>query len=112
LPLKYLAALFSAGNLDVMKTVMKKLVAVRWFKRAQELDDIEGDQVRRILAEAQLSPEDAEAIYQLTALCTVNERYVFPPIQREEAIAAGGAPTCCSPEMCKGSCGLGYVQPP
>jgi len=45
------------------------------------------------------------AIYAMTALPTVYERFVLPPIQREEAIEGS-----CSPELCKGECGIGFVQ--
>ena len=41
----------------------------------------------------------------MTALPTVYERFVLPPIQREEAIESS-----CSPEACKGETGIGFVQ--
>lgn len=108
LPMKFLSALFSAGNVDVIQEVMKKQMAVRYFKRAQELDDVDEAKVAQVLREAQLSPEHAEAIYQLTTLCGPNERYVMPPIQREEAIESTG----CSAESCRGQCGLGQTEAP
>ncbi|MCC6697165.1 MAG: nitrate reductase subunit beta [Candidatus Hydrogenedentes bacterium] len=111
LPLRYLAALFSAGNEDIVRTVMKKQMAVRYFKRAQDVDDIDPEQVKRVLREAHLTAEQAETIYTLTALGSLENRYVMPPIQREEAIEGAGGPGC-SPELCKGTCGLGAVQPP
>ena len=107
LPLRYLARLFSAGNVETIETVMKKLIAVRYFKRAQSVPDAEPDLVRRILHEARLGEEEAEEIYAMTALPTVHERYVMPPIQREEAL-----PPSCGPELCKGTCGLGSLQGP
>jgi len=107
LPMKYLARLFSAGNVDVIKTVMKRQMAVRYFKRAQDVDDVDQKKVDAVLREAHLSAEDAEDIYNLTALSSMNERYVMPPIQREEAVES-----TCSPEMCKGQCGLGNTTTP
>lgn len=108
LPIKYYAALFSAGNVEVVKDVMKRQMAVRYFKRAQEVKDVDADKVTRVLREAHLTAEEVEAIYRMTALAPMDERYVIPPIQREEAIDE----TACSPEMCKGSCGLGAVTAP
>jgi len=61
-----------------------------------------------VLRHAGLTVDQAEAIYRLTALSDLNERYVMPPIQREEAIEDSG----CPPEYCKGSCGLGCSSAP
>lgn len=108
LPIRYLASLFSAGNEKIVHDVMKRQMAVRYFKRAQDVDDVDATKVHAVLREAGLSEEDAEAIYQMTTLAPMNERYVMPPIQREVNIAGSG----CSPEMCKGSCGLGAISTP
>jgi nitrate reductase / nitrite oxidoreductase, beta subunit len=108
LPMKYLAALFSAGNVDVVRQVMKRQMAVRYFKRAQELDDVGPEKVRAVLRESGLTEEEAQEIYHLTTLAPLRERYVMPPIQREVNIEGTG----CSPEACKGKCGLGTVTEP
>ena len=108
LPIKYLAALFSAGNVDIIKDVMKRQMAVRYFKRAQEVDDVHQDKVRKVLRDAQLTPEEAEDIYRLTSLAQIQDRFVMPPIQREDGM--GG--DMCSAEMCKGQCGLGTTLAP
>lgn len=108
LPIKYLASLFSAGNVDVVRQVMKRQMAVRYFKRAQDIDDVGMAKVHAVLREAGLSEQEAEDIYRLTSLAPLNERYAMPPIQRETNIEGGG----CSPESCKGSCGLGVTNTP
>jgi nitrate reductase beta subunit len=101
LPLKYLASLFSAGNEQVIQDTMRKLMAVRHYKRWQSVRDLPELEMRKILREAQTTPEEVERIYALTALPTQFERYRLPPLQREEAIE----PTC-SPEACKGCTGF------
>jgi nitrate reductase beta subunit len=108
LPIKYLAALFSAGNVDIVRQVMKKQMAVRYFKRAQDLDDVSQEKVHAVLREAGLTEQEAEDIYHLTTLAPLNERYMMPPIQREMNIEGSG----CSPESCKGKCGLGTTTAP
>jgi nitrate reductase beta subunit len=105
LPIRYLAGLFSAGNVEIVESVMKKLMAVRYFKRAQDLADVDPEVVRTILREAHTTEEEAEEIYAMTALPTVYERFVLPPIQREGAIEGS-----CNPELCKGEAGIGFVQ--
>ncbi len=111
LPMRYLAALFSAGNEGIVRAVMKKQMAIRYFKRAQDVGDVDPDKVNRVLREGHVTVEDAEAIYRLTALGTMENRYVMPPIQREEAIEGDGG-NGCTPEMCKGACGFGATQTP
>jgi nitrate reductase beta subunit len=108
LPMKFLARLFSAGNTDVVREVMKRQMAVRYFKRAQTVGDLDPKQVDAVLREVGLDAETAEAIYALTALASFDNRYVMPPIQREEAMD----PAVCSPESCRGQCGLGATITP
>jgi nitrate reductase beta subunit len=101
LPMKYLASLFSAGNEQIIEAVMRKLMAVRHFKRWQSVKDMDEDQVAKILREAGTTPEEVEQIYQMTAIPTHFQRFVLPPLQREEAIE-----NTCSPEACKGCTGF------
>ena len=84
-PLSYLATLFSAGNVDVVRSVMRRLMAVRWYRRSLEVNDVDPAVVQRMLRETKLTPEQADAIYKLTALANLDDRYVMAPIQREEA---------------------------
>lgn len=101
LPMKYLARLFSAGNEELIEAVMKKLMAVRYYKRSLDMEDLDIVMVSKMMREGATTPEEAEAIYQLTALPTIDQRFVIPEIQREEAIESS-----CNPELCKGSCGM------
>ncbi len=107
IPLRYFAQLFSAGNEEIVERVMKKLMAVRYYKRWQSVKDFPEDEVRKIIREAQTTPEEIEEIYAMTAIPTVYQRYVLPPLQREEAVQS-----TCSPEACKGCTGLGINQTP
>ena len=105
--IEFLSKLFSAGNTDVVRDVLRKLVAVRIHRRSKGIDDISPEVAQKALREAQLTEKSADAIYRLTALSNAHERYVMPPIQREEAM-----PGECAPESCKGSCGFGPDSPP
>jgi nitrate reductase beta subunit len=101
LPVRYLARLFSAGNEQVVEAVLRKLMAVRYYKRWQSVQDLPESEVQRILREAATTPEEVEAIYRMTAIPTQYQRYVLPPLQREESIESS-----CSPEACKGCTGF------
>lgn len=108
-PVRYLANLFSAGNVDVVRSSLRRLMAVRWYQRSVELDDVDPTLVQKMLREAKLTPEDAEAIYKLTALANLDDRYVLPPLQREEAIA-GDSPNAA--EELRQNAGFGPTLPP
>ena len=112
IPLSYLASLFSAGDVATIERVMRRLLAVRYHLRALraagEGAADERARAARALAEAELTPEDADAIYRLTALATLEERYVLPPLHREESV--GLAPGAA--EACRQCCGLGTTRAP
>ena len=105
-PLRYLAGLFGAGNVEVVESVMLKLAAVRMHQRHATVGDVDADKVRAVLREAQLTAEQAVDIARMTTVTDPSERFVLPPIQREEAIAGE------SPESHKGGCGFGVGAPP
>ena len=86
LPLRYLANLFTAGNEKLVSDVYKKLIAVRIYRRALQVGDLVPEKAEQALKEAALSKEEAEEIYQLSALAGYKERYVLPPLGREQAI--------------------------
>jgi nitrate reductase beta subunit len=85
-PIEYLGQLFGAGNNSILRYVLKKQMAVRNYRRAVTVGDIEMEVAQKMLMEADCSTEEANAIYELTALCTFDERFVIPPAHREEAI--------------------------
>ena len=101
LPIKYLASLFSAGNEEILIGVLKKLMAVRHYMRWQTVRDMPETEVQKILRDADTSPDEAQNIYQMTAIPTQYQRYVIPPLQREKAIQ-----NTCNPEICKGCTGF------
>ena len=88
LPIKYMASLFSAGNTNLVKTVYHKLIAVRIYMRSKRVNDVPEDEVRQALAMGGTTAEEVEAIYHLTAMPTFEERFVVPPLAREQAIEA------------------------
>ncbi|HEX9161617.1 MAG TPA: nitrate reductase subunit beta [Thermoanaerobaculia bacterium] len=108
LPIRYLASLFSAGNPGVVESSLRKLMAVRWYRRSLELDDVDEATAANVLARAGLTADQANAIYRLTALATLEERYVLPPLQREQALSSLGDGAA---EECRQQCGFGEVVP-
>ena len=107
LPVKYLANLFSAGNENTIRTVLRKLLAVRIYMRRKTVAGVIDEIALKPLTEAGLTEEQAIAIYKMTTLPTMEERFVFPPYHREMSIEAG-----MDPLAHKGETGFGYIQPP
>ncbi len=106
-PMKYMARLFSAGNEEIVKNALKKLMAVRAYKQAQSVGNLSVDKASELLKDAGCSAEEAEAISRLTALPRFEDRFVLPPYHREEVIGLG-----VEPIKQRGQVGLGFNQPP
>jgi nitrate reductase beta subunit len=85
-PLAYLGRLFGAGNDGKVRYALRKQMAVRIWRRHLTVGDVTGEVALHALREADCTPEDANAIYELTALASMDERVVVPPMQREQAI--------------------------
>ena len=107
LPLQYLAGLFAGGNVEEVKAVYRRLIAVRLQRRQATVGDIEATAVDRARELAGISAEQAEAIYRMATLTRIKERIVVPPLLREQAIEAGMDPEAYKQEM-----GFGSRRPP
>ncbi len=107
MPIKYMASLFSAGNTTVVEAVYRKLIAVRIFMRSQRVKDVPAEEVEQALAQGNTTAEEAEAIFRLTAMPTFEERFVVPPLAREQAIEA-----TLDPFSHKPAAGFGFRKAP
>lgn len=87
-PLQFLANLLGAGVVGKVRYALRKQKAVRWYRRAVTVGDVPMETALTMLKEADSSPQEAEEIFRLTALCTFEERFVIPPMHREMAIEA------------------------
>lgn len=107
IPIKYLASLFTAGDTEKVKVVLRKLMAVRHHRRNVTVGDIEKTEVKDIMDKTGLDADTADAIFRLTSLASVKQRFVIPAAHREEAM-----------EMyentgdVKGNQGFGFIEKP
>jgi len=82
IPIEYLANLFTAGKADTIRTVLRKLTAVRAIMRAGQLGlDLD----ENLPASVGASDEDLEDLYRLLAIAKYEDRYVVPPAHAEDA---------------------------
>jgi nitrate reductase beta subunit len=106
-PMKFLANLFGAGHEGKVRYALRKQKAVRWRRRALTVGDVDAATAERMLREADTTAEEADAIYRLTSLCTFDDRFVIPPMHREEAIEM-----MADPLAHKQSVGFGFLSGP
>ncbi|GAB3156402.1 nitrate reductase subunit beta [Micromonospora sonneratiae] len=110
IPIDYLANLFTAGDPDVVRTVLRKLAAIRAYMRAKQLDlPVDPNLPGSVGA----TPADLEDLYRLLAIAKYNERYVIPAAHVEDAgrLAAQHEQLFC-PLDSEGGPGMGGQGPP
>ena len=68
LPIQYLANLFSVGNEDVIERILRKMLAVRIYKRRESVEGVIDDATLAMIESADTTPDEIEAIYRLSTL--------------------------------------------
>ena len=107
LPMSYMASLFSAGNEETIKTVLKKLMAVRLHRREVTVGDLPKEEAMGALKDVVMDKKMADDIFRLTSLPLFDQRFVIPPAHREEAMEM-----LESTADVKGNSGFGFKDPP
>ncbi|MEI6385747.1 MAG: nitrate reductase subunit beta [Spirochaetota bacterium] len=79
-PIGYLASLFSGGNKEIIAEVLQKLIALRIYKRAENLGQ---ELPLSTIATAGLDEAGARRLYRLFTIAGYGERFVIPSQQRE-----------------------------
>lgn len=86
IPIRFMANLFSAGDESVIKSVYKKLMAVRAYMHDYKTKSAPEGYVNQMLEEASMSSRMAYEIWHLTAMASYDDRFVIPPMYREMGI--------------------------
>jgi len=106
-PLKYMASLFGAGDEEIMAEKLKKLMAIRIYRRHVTVGDISKAKSDAALAEIGFDEATAEAVYKMTSLAKFDDRFVIPAAHREQAIEM-----LESTADVKGNTGFGWTPKP
>lgn len=96
IPLRYLANMLTAGDEEPVALALKRLMAMRQYKRAET---VEGVNDTRALEQVGLSEAQANEMYRYLAIANYEDRYVIPTSHRELAREA-------FPE--RGGCGFSF----
>jgi nitrate reductase beta subunit len=84
IPLRYLANLLTAGDEKPVKLALKRLLAMRAYKRAEQVDGVLDLEV---LEKVGLSRHQADDMYRYLAIANYEDRFVIPTAHREEAMS-------------------------
>jgi nitrate reductase beta subunit len=96
IPLKYLANLLTAGDEAPVKLALERMLAMRAFMRARNVEKREDV---KVLAQVGLSTAQVEDMYRYMAIANYEDRFVIPTTHREHAEDAYDL---------RGSCGFSF----
>jgi nitrate reductase / nitrite oxidoreductase, beta subunit len=82
IPLDYLANLFTAGHVETVRTVLRKLAAIRAIMRADQLGLEPKDS---LAATVDATTTELKDLYRLLAIAKYDDRYVIPMAHAEDA---------------------------
>ncbi|WP_182903117.1 nitrate reductase subunit beta [Microbispora sp. H10830] len=103
IPIGYLAELFSAGDPEPVRAVLRRLAAMRSYMRGINLA---GERDESIPAAVGLKGDQMEEMYRLLAIAPYGERYVIPKAHAEQGARLEELATGCSLDY-EGGPGMG-----
>jgi nitrate reductase beta subunit len=108
IPVDYLANLLAAGDGDVIRTVLRKLAAMRAYMRKRE---VLGETDETLPASVGLESRDLERMYRLLAIAKYDERYVIPKAHGELASQLMEQQGACGLDFDGGPGNCGAIAP-
>jgi nitrate reductase beta subunit len=107
IPIEYLAALFTAGDVTPVDRTLKKLAAMRSYMRDINMGREPDGSIPEAVG---MSEEEMYDMYRLLAIAKYDERYVIPPAHAEQAHSLEELATECSLDY-EGGPGMGGSGP-
>ncbi|MGX5915377.1 nitrate reductase subunit beta [Aliidiomarina sp. Khilg15.8] len=96
IPLRYLANMLTAGDEGPIVKALERMIAMRAYKRSQQVDGVEDFEV---LKQVGLTPNQVEEMYRYMAIANYEDRFVIPTSHKAYAENAYGM---------KGECGFSF----
>ncbi|WP_298771132.1 nitrate reductase subunit beta [uncultured Shewanella sp.] len=75
IPMQYLANLLTAGDEKPVITALERMLAMRAYKRAEQVDQVED---LAVLEQVGLTPEQIQEMYHIMAIANYEDRFVIP----------------------------------
>mgnify|MGYP001772561662 CR=1 FL=1 len=101
IPIEYLASMFTAGDTERVRRVLKKLITLRIYMRQKRL----GKKINEeLLKEVSLTEKDLEEMYRVLAIAKLEDRFVIPTAHKEKAVKM--FEESLAPEYVQGSRGM------
>ncbi|HEX6117041.1 MAG TPA: nitrate reductase subunit beta [Solirubrobacterales bacterium] len=97
IPVDYLAGFLSAGDPDPVRRSLRRLLAMRRYMRAQNVD---GEADAEVAREVGMEPAELERMFRMVAIGDYDERYVIPRRHGEASPAVFAE---------QGSCGIDFA---
>lgn len=88
IPLKYLANLLTAGDEEPVIRALERMIAMRAYKRSQNVDQVEDLEV---LKQTGITQRQVEEMYRYMALANYEDRFVIPTSHKAYAEETFGA---------------------
>jgi nitrate reductase beta subunit len=82
IPVQYLANLLTAGDVNPVIRSLERMLAMRAYQRSKHVDQVQN---LAVLAQAGLTVDQVEAMYQIMAIANYEDRFVIPTSHREYA---------------------------
>jgi nitrate reductase beta subunit len=92
IPMQYLANLLSAGDQEPVIIALERMLAMRSFKRSQQVDDVVDLEV---LQRVGLTEEQVEEMYRYMAIANYEDRFVIPSSHKAYAEDAYSDKSSC-----------------
>lgn len=92
IPMQYLANLLSAGDMGPVITALERMLAMRSFKRSQQVDDVVDLEV---LQRVGLTEDQVEEMYRYMAIADYEDRFVIPTSHKAYAEDAYSDKSSC-----------------
>ncbi len=80
IPIDYLASMLSAGNAEVIKAVLQKMVVMRQYMRSKKLGETPSN---LLLEKVGMDASSIEEMYRLLAIAKYEDRFVIPSAHKE-----------------------------
>ena len=100
IPLEYLASMLSAGDVEPVRLALRRLAALRAYKRGEQVGGEPDPGIARAVG---IDPADMEEMYRQVAIGDYDDRYVIPKAHPEAGL---------DPNELQGTCGLDWLDRP